>query len=61
MKVLFNPINRMADCGAITVLMKKLKIGIEDVRHSYVAGAFGNYTDLGNATRLGIFLEFPNC
>jgi uncharacterized 2Fe-2S/4Fe-4S cluster protein (DUF4445 family) len=25
-----------------------------------MAGAFGTYTDLGNATRLGIFPEFPN-
>jgi uncharacterized 2Fe-2S/4Fe-4S cluster protein (DUF4445 family) len=53
--------SKAAACGAITVLMKKLKIGIEDVRHLYVAGAFGNYTDLDNATRLGIFPEFPNC
>ena len=53
--------SKAAACGAITVLMKKLKIGIEDVRHLYVAGAFGNYTDLENATRLGIFPEFPNC
>jgi len=41
--------------------MKKLRIGIEDVRHLYLAGAFGTYTDLDNATRLGIFPEFPNC
>ncbi len=53
--------SKAAACGAITVLMKKLKIGIEDVKHLYVAGAFGNYTDLDNATRLGIFPEFPNC
>jgi len=52
--------SKAAACGAITVLMKKLKIGIEDVKHLYLAGAFGNYTDLENATRLGIFPEFPN-
>jgi len=52
--------SKAAACGAITVLMKKLKIGIEDVSHLYVAGAFGTYTDLENATRLGIFPEFPN-
>ena len=52
--------SKAAACGAITVLMKKLRIGIEDVRHLYVAGAFGTYTDLDNATRLGIFPEFPN-
>ncbi len=52
--------SKAAACGAITVLMKKLKIGIEDVKNLYLAGAFGTYTDLDNATRLGIFPEFPN-
>ena len=52
--------SKAAACGAITVLMKKLKIGITDVRNVYMAGAFGTYTDLDNATRLGIFPEFPN-
>ena len=52
--------SKAAACGAITVLMKKLKIGIGDVRHLYLAGAFGNYTDMANATRLGIFPELPN-
>jgi uncharacterized 2Fe-2S/4Fe-4S cluster protein (DUF4445 family) len=51
--------SKAAACGAITVLMKKLKIGIEDIRHLYVAGAFGTFTDLGNATRIGIFPELP--
>lgn len=53
--------SKAAACGAITVLMKKLRIGIEDVRHLYVAGAFGTYTDLDSATRLGIFPEFTDC
>jgi len=39
--------------------MRKLKLGIRDVKHVYLAGAFGTYADLGNATRLGIFPEFP--
>jgi uncharacterized 2Fe-2S/4Fe-4S cluster protein (DUF4445 family) len=52
--------SKAAACGAITVLMKKLKIGIEDVKNIYLAGAFGTYSDLKNATRLGIFPEFPN-
>lgn len=51
--------SKAAACGAITVLMKKLKIGIEDVKHIYLAGAFGTYTNLDNATKLGIFPEFP--
>jgi uncharacterized 2Fe-2S/4Fe-4S cluster protein (DUF4445 family) len=52
--------SKAAACGAITVLMKKLKIGIKDVKHIYLAGAFGTYTNLDNATKLGIFPEFPN-
>jgi uncharacterized 2Fe-2S/4Fe-4S cluster protein (DUF4445 family) len=52
--------SKAAACGAITVLMKKLKIGIKDVMHIYLAGAFGTYTNLDNATKLGIFPEFPN-
>jgi uncharacterized 2Fe-2S/4Fe-4S cluster protein (DUF4445 family) len=52
--------SKAAACGAITVLMKKLKIGIEDIKNLYVAGAFGTYTDLDNAVRLGIFPELPN-
>jgi len=51
--------SKAAACGAITVLMKKLRIGIRDVKHIYLAGAFGNYTDVGSATQLGIFPEFP--
>jgi uncharacterized 2Fe-2S/4Fe-4S cluster protein (DUF4445 family) len=52
--------SKAAACGAITVLMKKLKIGIEDVKNIFLAGAFGTFTDLENAIRLGIFPEFPN-
>jgi len=51
--------SKAAACGAVTVLMRKLKLGIRDVKHVYLAGAFGTYADLGNATRLGIFPEFP--
>jgi uncharacterized 2Fe-2S/4Fe-4S cluster protein (DUF4445 family) len=52
--------SKAAACGAITVLMKKLKIGIDDVKNIFLAGAFGTFTDLENAKRLGIFPEFPN-
>lgn len=52
--------SKAAACGAITVLMKKLRIGIRDVKNIYLAGAFGTYTDMGSATKLGIFPEFPN-
>jgi uncharacterized 2Fe-2S/4Fe-4S cluster protein (DUF4445 family) len=52
--------SKAAACGAVTVLMKKLKIGIDDVKNIYLAGAFGTFTDMGNATRMGIFPEFPH-
>jgi uncharacterized 2Fe-2S/4Fe-4S cluster protein (DUF4445 family) len=52
--------SKAAVCGAITVLMKKLKINIRDVKQFYLAGAFGNYTNLENAFRIGIFPELPN-
>jgi len=49
-----------AVCGAIITLMRKLKISIYDVKNVYLAGAFGAYSDLKNATKFGIFPEFPN-
>ncbi len=49
-----------ATCGGIMVLMRKFKLSIYDVKNFYLAGAFGAYTDLRNATKLGIFPEFPN-
>lgn len=52
--------SKAAACGAVTVLMKKLKIDIWDTKHIYLAGAFGTYTDMENAIRLGILPEFPN-
>lgn len=52
--------SKAATCGAIMVLMRKLRLSIYDVKNLYLAGAFGAYTNLENATRLGIFPEFPN-
>lgn len=49
-----------ATCGGIMVLMRKFKLSIYDVKNFYLAGAFGTYTDLRNATKLGVFPEFPN-
>jgi uncharacterized 2Fe-2S/4Fe-4S cluster protein (DUF4445 family) len=49
-----------AALGGIMVLMKKFNFSIYDVKNFYLAGAFGAYTDLRNATKLGIFPGFPN-
>ncbi|HIE14279.1 TPA: DUF4445 domain-containing protein, partial [Candidatus Bathyarchaeota archaeon] len=52
--------SKAANCGGIIVLMRKLKLTIYDVKHVYLAGAFGTYADIENATKFGIFPEFPN-
>lgn len=49
-----------AALGGIMVLMKKFRFTVHDVKNLYLAGAFGAYTDMKNATKLGIFPEFPN-
>jgi uncharacterized 2Fe-2S/4Fe-4S cluster protein (DUF4445 family) len=49
-----------AVCGGILVLMRKFRKSIYDVKHLYLAGAFGAYTDLKSATKLGVLPEFPN-
>ncbi|MFA5332361.1 MAG: ASKHA domain-containing protein [Methanoregula sp.] len=52
--------SKAAACGSIAVLLKKYKCTVADIRYVYLAGAFGAYTDIDNATRLGILPEFPN-
>jgi uncharacterized 2Fe-2S/4Fe-4S cluster protein (DUF4445 family) len=52
--------SKAAACGAIGVLMGKYKIAVTDIRHIYLSGAFGTYTDIGNTVRFGILPEFPN-
>lgn len=51
--------SKAATCGAIIVLMRKLKVSIDDVKNVYLAGAFGTYADLKNVTRFRVFPEFP--
>jgi uncharacterized 2Fe-2S/4Fe-4S cluster protein (DUF4445 family) len=51
--------SKAAVCGAIGVLLNKCKLTVADIRHVYLAGAFGTYTNMTNATRLGIIPEFP--
>jgi len=33
---------------------------VEETKNIYLAGAFGTFTDMGSATTMGIFPEFPN-
>ena len=51
--------SKAAACGGIAVLLKKYKLDVTDIEHVYLAGAFGAFTDIGNATRFGILPEFP--
>jgi len=52
--------SKAALCGAIGVLMKKYRLTVADIRHVYLAGAFGAYFDLKNAVAFGIIPSFPN-
>jgi uncharacterized 2Fe-2S/4Fe-4S cluster protein (DUF4445 family) len=52
--------SKAAGCGAIGVLMKKYRITAGDVRHVYLAGAFGAYTNLESIITFGIFPDFFN-
>jgi uncharacterized 2Fe-2S/4Fe-4S cluster protein (DUF4445 family) len=52
--------SKAAACGGIAVLLKRYKILPRDIRHVYLAGAFGAFADMGNAVRFGIIPEFPD-
>ncbi len=50
--------SKAAACGAIAVLLTRYKCKVTDIRHLYLAGAFGAYTDISNAVRFGIIPRF---
>jgi len=50
--------SKAAACGAISVLLTRYKCRVSDIRHLYLAGAFGAYTDISNAVRFGIIPGF---
>ena len=52
--------SKAAACGAIAVLLARYKYTVGDIRHLYLAGAFGAYTDIDNAVRFGILPRFPS-
>jgi len=52
--------SKAAVCGAIGVLMKKYRISVADVRHVFLAGAFGAYADMQNVVAFGIIPRFFN-
>jgi uncharacterized 2Fe-2S/4Fe-4S cluster protein (DUF4445 family) len=50
--------SKAAVCGSVTVLMNKMKLKVDDIKQIYLAGAFGNYTNIDNITRLGVLPEY---
>jgi uncharacterized 2Fe-2S/4Fe-4S cluster protein (DUF4445 family) len=52
--------SKAAVCGAISVLLKKYRVTIHDIRHVYLAGAFGTFGSVDKMTEFGIFPEFPH-
>ncbi|MFA4876224.1 MAG: ASKHA domain-containing protein [Methanoregula sp.] len=51
--------SKAAACGSIGVLLNKYRLSVEDIRHVYLAGAFGAYADKEKITRFGIIPKFP--
>lgn len=45
--------------AAIKILLNRLSLGFNDIDHFYIAGAFGNYIDIENATKIGLIPAFP--
>jgi|Deesub1362A_J573_1020465.scaffolds.fasta_scaffold00018_149 uncharacterized 2Fe-2S/4Fe-4S cluster protein (DUF4445 family) len=52
--------SKAAVCAGISVLLKKLAFSIQDIEKVYIAGGFGYYINVENATTIGLFPEFPN-
>ena len=52
--------SKAAACAAVAVMMKKMKLSVEDVKKVYICGAFANYMDPNSAMAIGLLPEFPN-
>jgi uncharacterized 2Fe-2S/4Fe-4S cluster protein (DUF4445 family) len=50
--------SKAAVLGSIGVLLKKYRILVNDVKHVYLAGAFGTFGDIKNVVRFGILPDF---
>lgn len=50
--------SKAAVCGAIGVLLKKYRVGVRDIRHVFLAGAFGAFSDMNNIVAFGIIPGF---
>ncbi len=52
--------SKSAACAAIAILLKKMKLSVEDVEKVYICGAFGRYIDPNSAMAIGLLPEFSN-
>ncbi|MCQ1539408.1 DUF4445 domain-containing protein [Methanocalculus taiwanensis] len=52
--------SKAALCGGIGVLLKKYRMKVTDIRHIFLAGAFGAFVDIHNTVEFGIIPHFPN-
>jgi uncharacterized 2Fe-2S/4Fe-4S cluster protein (DUF4445 family) len=50
--------SKAAVCGAVGVLLKKYRMGVRDIRHVFLAGAFGAFSDMKNIVAFGIIPDF---
>jgi uncharacterized 2Fe-2S/4Fe-4S cluster protein (DUF4445 family) len=50
--------SKAAVCGAIGVLLHKYRVSVRDVRHVFLAGAFGAFSDMQHIVRFGIIPDF---
>jgi uncharacterized 2Fe-2S/4Fe-4S cluster protein (DUF4445 family) len=52
--------SKAAVCGAVGVLLKKYRVDVRDIRHVFMAGAFGAFSDMKNIVAFGIIPDFRN-
>jgi len=52
--------SKAALCGGIGVLLKKYRMKVTDIRHIFLAGAFGAFVDIANTVAFGIIPHFPD-
>jgi uncharacterized 2Fe-2S/4Fe-4S cluster protein (DUF4445 family) len=45
--------------AAMKLLLERLEVRFSDLRHFYIAGAFGNYIDIENAVNIGLIPDIP--
>lgn len=60
-KDIYNVIDSKSSvCAAVSVLLKKMRLSVHEVKRVYVCGAFGKYLNINSAIAIGMLPEFPN-